>query len=113
MKRAEDTGRAATNQYFCGDIFTYVPDGRYDVMLFGDSLYYVPWGQILTMLNRYSSYLRENGVFVARVYGRRYQPIIDTIQSHFQVVEKQSYVLPGDEIFVLAFRPRCLENEPS
>jgi 2-polyprenyl-6-hydroxyphenyl methylase/3-demethylubiquinone-9 3-methyltransferase len=109
--RASQIGRASKNTYFCGDIFTYVPTGLYDVLVFGDSMYYVPWPQILGMLRRYSSYLTQNGVFVARLYGRRFQPIINTITEHFEVIEAQTYPLDSDEIYVLAFRPRRSRHE--
>ena len=53
------------------------------------------------MLNRYSRYLKVGGVFIARIYGRRYQTILDLIDNHFDVVERHVY---RDEIFVIAFR---------
>jgi hypothetical protein len=72
--------------------------------LFGDSLYYVPQRLILPMLNRYSQYLTATGVFVARIYGRRYQRIVDAIDDNFEVVEKRVYGADGGDVFVLAFR---------
>jgi len=103
-QKAEAHHRADTNRYFQGDIFSYVPNRTHDVILFGDSLYYVPQRLILSMLNRYSQYLKATGVFVARIYGRRYQRIVDVIEDNFEVVEKRVYCADDGDVFVLAFR---------
>jgi len=100
--RAEAHHRTAKNSYLQADLFSYVPTGSHDVILFGDSLYYIPWRTILPLLNRYTTYLKPSGVFVVRIYGLRYQTILDMIESHFDVLEKHVY---ADEVFVLAFRP--------
>jgi SAM-dependent methyltransferase len=102
-KRAEESHRADKNRYLQGDIFSYVPTATHDVILFGDSLYYVPQRLILSMLKRYAPYLTEKGVFVARIYGRRYQKIVDIIENHFNVVEQHVYGIAGDEVFVIVF----------
>jgi len=57
---------------------------------------------ILSVLNRYSTYLKPPGVFVVRIYGSPYQKIMDVIEDHFDVVDKRVYV---DQVFVLTFRP--------
>jgi SAM-dependent methyltransferase len=100
-KKAEESHRADTNRYFQADIFSYIPTGEHDVILFGDSLYYIPRRSILPMLNRYSRYLKVGGVFIARIYGRRYQKILDLIETHFEVVEKDVYL---EDVFVIVFR---------
>lgn len=108
-KKAEENHRADKNCYFQGDIFSYIPNQQYDVILFGDSLYYVRWRSILSMLNRYSRYLKVGGVFIARIYGRKYQKILDIIDNNFQVVEKHVY---GDEVFVLVFHAAARASGP-
>jgi SAM-dependent methyltransferase len=100
-KRADENHRADRNAYLQADIFSYAPTQRHDVILFGDSLYYIPQRSMLSMLNRYSRYLKADGVFIARIYGRRYQTILDLIDKHFDVVERHVY---RDEIFVIVFR---------
>lgn len=104
IRRAARDGRADSNRYFQGDIRTYSPDRHYDLMLFGDSLYYMPWDSIPDTLDRYSNYLTRTGVFVARIYGRRFQDIVSAIEGRFEVVEKHTYPLNGDHIIVLVFR---------
>ena len=98
--RAEEHHRADKNSYFQEDIFNYKPNQQHDVILFGDSIYYVPRRLILSMLNRYSRYLNVDGVFIARIYGRKYQNILGIIENNFHVVEKHIY---GNEVFVLVF----------
>jgi SAM-dependent methyltransferase len=50
-KRSQANGRADRNQYFQSDIITYVPSRTFDVILFRDSIAYVPWGRITAVLN--------------------------------------------------------------
>lgn len=100
--RAEELGRSATNRYLESDILSYVPDRPQSVILFGDSLYYIPRPLILAMLNRYAKYLTPSGVFVARIYGRKYHKILDIIERNFEVMERHTH---AKEIFVLTFRP--------
>jgi len=76
------------------------------VILFRDSIYYVPRAKIKRMLDRYSQYLREGGVFIVRmssVSGER-KTILDTIESGFEVVEKGLSVQPNTVVIV--FRRR-------
>jgi SAM-dependent methyltransferase len=101
-KKAADHDRAGKNSYSQGDIFGYVPTQPHDVILFGDSIYYVQARLILPMLRRYSNYLKADGVFVARIYGRRYQAILDLIERNFDVLEKRLY---DPEVFVIVFVP--------
>jgi SAM-dependent methyltransferase len=106
IHRAQRDGRTDTNRYFQGDIGIYVPDKKHDLMLFGDSLYYLPWNSIPDTLERYAEHLTIGGVFIARIYGRRFSRIMDAIESRFEVIERHTYPAGGDEIFVLVFRKR-------
>jgi SAM-dependent methyltransferase len=108
--RAEELGRAATNQYLQSDILSYVPERPQNVILFGDSIYYIPRPLILGMLNRYAKYLTPSGVFIARIYGRKYHKIMDIIERNFEMVERHTY--PKD-IFVLTFRPAAAASNGS
>jgi SAM-dependent methyltransferase len=108
--RAEEHDRAGTNKYVQADIFSFEPPQKYDLILFGDSLYYVPWRQIRSMLSRYETYLEQGGAFVARIYGHRYQPIIEIIEQNFDVLEKEVY---ADEVFVLTFQPAVSDGKQS
>jgi len=98
--------RSNTYRYAQSDIFSYVPAERYDVILFRDSIYYVAWGRIQAMLDRYSTYLKDRGVFVVRMWNGtdKYKPIAEMIESAFHVVER--YQSEDPQAIVLVFRPR-------
>jgi len=104
-QRAQEAGRTDHNEYCQSDILTYVPARQYDVVLYGDSIYYVPPRRIAAMLDRYSAYLTSDGVFIARMFDvsgkRRY--ILDIIETHFTVLEKHLHKETGACIIV--FRP--------
>ncbi len=70
--------------YLQSDIFSYVPSQSFDVILFRDSIYYVPRRQITPMLQRYAQYLEEGGVFIVRMASvDKYQDIVEIIETHF------------------------------
>ncbi len=56
------------------------------------------------MLDRYTSYLDMRGVFIARMYGgsETYGAIVETISTHFTVVE--TYLSDAPKAIVLVFR---------
>ncbi|GAC1679939.1 MAG: hypothetical protein PVS2B2_17970 [Candidatus Acidiferrum sp.] len=109
-KRAEETRRADRNEYCQSDIVSYVPPRQYDVILYGDSIYYIPLARIPDMLARYSGYLKDGGVFIARLFdvrGKR-QNILCAIEDNFQIVEKQHRA--PTEACLITFRPRDRGN---
>ena len=105
-RRSGENRRTAQNEFFQSDIFSYVPQRPFDVILFRDSIYYVPWARIAGMLNRYAGHLERTGVFIVRMASvtGKYKTIVDTIESHFDVVER--YVSEQPQAIVLVFRPR-------
>jgi 2-polyprenyl-3-methyl-5-hydroxy-6-metoxy-1,4-benzoquinol methylase len=108
-KRAEEVGRADRNQYCQSDILTYTPQRQFDVILYGDSIYYIPNQQIAPMLCRYSTYLTKQGVFIARLFdvSGKHRRILDIVESHFDVVEKHLHELDGQPpMCVIVFQPR-------
>jgi SAM-dependent methyltransferase len=104
QQRSEENGRAAKNRYFQSDIFSYVPAQQFDVILFRDSIYYVPQTKIKVMLERYASFLKPGGAFVVRMWSGsgKYKPIVDGIEANFSVVDKSSSGQP--ETLVIVFR---------
>jgi SAM-dependent methyltransferase len=104
-ERSKQNGRAQKNRYIHGDIISCVPDREHDVILFRESIYYIPRLKIKPMLNRYSRYLSSDGVFIVNVskYGtRKGQVILNLIDSNFRVIEK--HLSSGAEEFVVIFR---------
>jgi SAM-dependent methyltransferase len=106
-RRSEESGRTGRHRYVRSDILGYLPAQRCDVIVFRDSIYYVPWSQIPAMLHRYSSFLTDHGVFIVRMANgaEAYKPIADTIARDFDVIEKHAFDEPN--ALVLIFRPRC------
>lgn len=104
-KRTDEACRARKNSYFQSDISSFVPIKQFDVILFRDSIYYVPRNRIKTMLERYSTCLKETGVFIVRMWdgNHKFKPIMDAIDSNFEIVEKCLFNHPNAVIIV--FRP--------
>ncbi len=103
--RAQEAGRADQNEYCQSDILMYEPTRRYDIILFGDSIYYVPFRRIATMLKRYSQYLTPEGVFIARLcdVSGTHRQIVETIESHSKIIEK--HVGGEMKTCIIVFRP--------
>jgi len=112
-RRSEECGRQDKNSFACGDFLTYVPTGKYDVILFRESMYHVPVSKIKSTLDRYSEYLKDGGVFVVRLFASsqdgksKQRPItmLGIMEAEFDVVEKCQYEEPGRPN-VLVFRPK-------
>jgi hypothetical protein len=85
--------RADKNTYFQSAIFSYVPAQGYDVIFFGDSIYYFSHERISDMLDRYSKYLARDGVFIVKSWllKDRHRDIIRNIENEFDVLEKKLY----------------------
>lgn len=104
-KRSQEGGRGAKNNYVVGDIITFTPDRKHDVILFRESIYYVPLVKLKGVLARYREFLNAGGVFVVDVStrgtksGDKYRALME---ENFQVVERFSP--PGSGDFILIFR---------
>jgi 2-polyprenyl-6-hydroxyphenyl methylase/3-demethylubiquinone-9 3-methyltransferase len=87
--------------FAAGDIASFVPTKKYDVILFRESIYYVPKSRINSMLDRYLQFLRPEGVVIIRLHDQKQgDEILSLIEPGRQAVEKH---LPesGPIIFVL------------
>jgi SAM-dependent methyltransferase len=66
-QRTIETCREAFNYYECADIFRYEPKETFDVILFGDSLYYRPRTmRIRELFDRLRGSLKPTGVFIIK-----------------------------------------------
>jgi SAM-dependent methyltransferase len=102
-RRSHENGRAERNQYLTADIFSYAPAGRFDVILFRDSIYYIQRPKIKGMLERYKRYLTPNGVFIVRLWdGGDDRRFASAIEDNFDVLEK--HVAEDSKAVVLVFR---------
>jgi SAM-dependent methyltransferase len=114
LRRTNESGRAGKNSFVCSDFLNYTPTRNFDVILFRESMYHIPYGQVLRLLAKYSSHLRSSGVFIVRIYlgdrqsGKikfRVKRKIDLIKRQFSVVEERQYDTPGTPT-VLVFQPK-------
>jgi SAM-dependent methyltransferase len=113
VRRTKENGRADKNSFVCSDFLSYMPPRKFDVILFRESMYHIPYGSVLELLNKYSQYLKSNGVFIVRLYTGDFQTgeiklrvkkKMDLIKSKFSVLEESRYDKPGSPL-VLIFRP--------
>jgi SAM-dependent methyltransferase len=114
VKRTAENGRSEKNAFVCSDFLGYSPTKEFDIILFRESLYHVPYGQVPQILEKYSKSLKNNGVFVVRLYAGDHRPgkikyrvqrKLDLIKREFDIVESRQYDTPGMPT-VLVFRPR-------
>jgi SAM-dependent methyltransferase len=111
-KKTEATGRAGRNQFACSDFLSFDPADKFDVILFRESMYHVPIGQVKMILDKYSEFLQKDGVFIVRLYlagpngEKRIRPraVIRTIESEFDIIEKAEF--DKNELTITVFRPR-------
>jgi len=112
-QRSEVCGRSERNQFIQADFVDYVPKGRFDVILFRESLYHVPIRRLKFTLDRYAEYLGSEGVFIVRLKtlgsqdGRekhRPKAILNLIARKYDVLEQGRHGDLGSTVVV--FRPR-------
>jgi|ERR1700722_12240506 len=111
-RRTEASGRTHKNRFATGDFLSFEPDEQFDVILFRESMYHVPLGKIKSVLNHYSKYLSDRGVFIVRmdlaIGGKsKFRPtrMVHIIENNFDVLEKCEYGGQGAAT-VTIFRPR-------
>jgi SAM-dependent methyltransferase len=113
VKRTEANGRSSKNSFVCSDFLGYTPTREFDVILFRESMYHIPFGQVLPILEKYAKYLKKTGVFMVRLYATdiktgeiktRVKSKMDLIKRHFDIIEYRQYGAPGRPT-VLVFRP--------
>jgi SAM-dependent methyltransferase len=114
VKRTQENGRAGKNSFVSSDFLGYKPTQEFDIILFRESLYHVPYGQVKPILDKYSRNLKSGGVFIVRLYAGDHRPgkikrrvtrKMDLLEREFDMVESQRFETPGLPT-VLVFRPR-------
>lgn len=114
-KRSERNGRANKNIFVQADFLDYVPNQQFNVILFRESMYLVPMGEVKATLDRYSKYLKEDGVFVVRIctvekgkIKQRPTAMVHAMETGFEVLEKVLGKNDHGELgpTVIVFRPR-------
>jgi 2-polyprenyl-3-methyl-5-hydroxy-6-metoxy-1,4-benzoquinol methylase len=117
-RRSQESGRAAKNQFVRGDFLQFSTPQQFDVILFRESLYHIPIGKIESTMNHYAKNLKDNGVFIVRIYTTdkngtpkpRPTAMVGVIESKFDVIENCHYRELGLGSTVIVFRPRRESN---
>jgi len=113
-KRSQENGRGGKNSFVNSDFLGYHPLQEFDIILFRESMYHVPYGQVLPVLEKFSKNLKSTGVFIVRLYAGDHRPSkikrrvtgkMDLIKREFDLVESRQFDTPGLPN-VLVFRPR-------
>ena len=112
-KRSATSGRSGKNSFVNSDFLGYEPTEEFDVILFRESLYHVPYGQVLPILKKFSKHLKSTGVFVVRLYAGGSRPGViklrvarklNLIKRKFNILEARQFDSRGLPN-VLVFRP--------
>lgn len=104
--RSQECGRAAKNSYIECDIESYAPNKKHDVILFRESIYYIPYSKITSTLDNYRRHLSEDsGVFIVNASAsgsKSFLKILSLLETNYVIVEK--YEPPDLDAYVLVFR---------
>lgn len=88
-------------EFTAGDIETFTPSFRCDVILFRETIYYIPTAaRIEAMLNRYWMHLTERGVFVIRIWKTDKYPALMNLLYGRDILESK----PVGEGVLMALR---------
>lgn len=113
IKRTQECGRTAKNSFVNSDFLHFEPTHKFDIILFRESMYHIPYGQVLPILQKFSKNLKNTGVFIVRLYAGDHRPGVvkprvtaklDLIKSKYNVVEARQFDLPALPN-VIVFRP--------
>lgn len=86
------------------DMTSFKPMRSFDVILFSESLYYIPADHQARLLRRLSDYLKPSGVYIATfAQPLRHRYILETIRQRFEVIEDRPFAASRRHLMV--FRP--------
>ncbi len=106
VRRSQEAGRAQKNRFAKSDFSNYTPAGKYNVILFRESIYYAALRKIRPMLEGYSGHLAANGVFIVRLFGSGNdadRQIVKIFENNFKIVQQFSHRDP--QALIVVFRP--------
>lgn len=106
--RTRENGREGRNEYICACIESFVPSRKYDVILFRESIFYIPRLRIKAVLDGYVSHLRPGGAFIVRMCDReKYKSIVSLIREHYCVIDR--HLVENAKGIILVFKPHRAE----
>lgn len=87
----KDKIKSLKSQFRVSDISEYRPDGKYDVILFRESLQYINRLMLKKIIDRYRDHLAEKGVFIVRIWDKkRDEYLLKTIEKNYNIIEVSS-----------------------
>jgi SAM-dependent methyltransferase len=100
-QRSAANHRGKKNHYQQSYISTYTPSQKYNVILFRESIYYIPRPKIKPVLDHYSRFLKPDGVFILRSHDPRQREIIlSLLGDAYAIVEQPSTTNIGPMVIV-------------
>ena len=93
------------------DMMTFECPQSYDVILFSESLYYVPFSSQEGFLRRLGQHLKPNGVFIVTfAQAKRYETILEKIRQNFLVLNDCAFLGSTRHVIVfkVSIRPSAL-----
>lgn len=112
--RSRECGREGKNDFVRADFLDFQPSQKFDVILFRESMYFIPVQKMKEILLRYAQFLKEEGVFIAGLYvasketaqaKERPMSMLRIMETEFDVVQKRQVEHPARPT-VIVFRPR-------
>ena len=101
--------RAGKISFVTGDISDFSSSRSFSVILFRESIYYIPKPKIPGTLQRLASFLTPHGVFIVRVHDRvKFRNILELIGRDYQVAER--CLPPNAATATIVFSPRSSEQ---
>jgi SAM-dependent methyltransferase len=90
--------------FYVADMMTFKSPHAVDVILFSESLYYIPENKQQLLLRQLSADLKPSGAFIVTLAeSKRYKGMLDSIRHHFCVLEDRTF--SGSARHLLVFRP--------
>jgi Methyltransferase domain len=116
MRRSRECGRENKNRFVRADFLAWkpTPAEQFDVILFRESMYFVPVQKVKDTLERYSKYLRDGGVFIVGLYLANKQTrrdksrptaMLRIMETEFEVIERRE-IDHAARPTIIVFRPR-------
>jgi SAM-dependent methyltransferase len=116
LRRTRECGRESKNRFVRADFLAWkpTPAEQFDVILFRESMYFVPVQKVKDTLERYSKYLRDGGVFIVGLYLANKQTrrdksrptaMLRIMETEFDVVERRE-IEHAARPTIIVFRPR-------
>jgi 2-polyprenyl-6-hydroxyphenyl methylase/3-demethylubiquinone-9 3-methyltransferase len=101
--KCKGTTKEYKAHFVLGELESFEPDGKYDLILFRESIYYLPKLRIVPTIQRYLKCLASGGYIIVRLHDRiKYKYIIQMIDKNFMVVDRYEPTDPPAIIVVLS-----------